>query len=416
MPAHCPLTAAPELKFWANSLLLNGGLVLHNQIANMTRQLDVGVRQLALDIHWIPELDEVLVCHASDAADQLCPLLEAASPDIPCNETTGLYDYGVHTGCSPNDPTWLEVLTDLSDWVKRPENQDEFVVFFIENQADNAPAGAVVQPITTTFGTHLLTPAKLDAWRTQTGRTWPTVYEAVHDIGANAMFWVTNAYTFADSADALITVNSNIVYPDSMVKHFTGCPPTSNREFDSYYEDDTKYVFDILGYQSNSDGNVDVGVIDKETGRQIVDCQLTACFDLLNDADLRGMSWTWAENNFTRTCSQELACVVASDDGWLNYRCDEPSLGRICVSQNRQAWTTTAGSCPVGYTYDIPRTATESVTLRTSLPGYYKGYLNVTTTYDPDMQYCKEWQQGAASSLSAGLVSLVAVVLAFANI
>ena len=89
-----------------------------NQIYSMFDQLQMDVRAIEMDVHWVPSAygnaktgyKAVTLCH-------------------------GQVQSGVHVGCSIDRP--LEYgLSELRTWLERPENRREVVLLYLENNLD----------------------------------------------------------------------------------------------------------------------------------------------------------------------------------------------------------------------------------------------------------------------------------------
>jgi hypothetical protein len=92
-----------------------------NQIYSMFDQLQMDVRAIEMDVHWVPSAygtaktgyKAVTLCH-------------------------GQVQAGVHIGCSIDRP--LEYgLSELHTWLNRPENRNEVVLLYLENNLDGNP-------------------------------------------------------------------------------------------------------------------------------------------------------------------------------------------------------------------------------------------------------------------------------------
>lgn len=92
-----------------------------NQQLTLTQQLDIDVRSLELDLHYIPRLEllgkrEVTVCH-------------------------GLGPKSADLGCT-NEPPFAKVLPQITTWLNTPGHTDEVILLYLEDQMDNAEAYA----------------------------------------------------------------------------------------------------------------------------------------------------------------------------------------------------------------------------------------------------------------------------------
>jgi hypothetical protein len=91
-----------------------------NQLYSMRDQLDMDVRAIEMDVHWVPSVfgtaatkkHAVVLCH-------------------------GEVMRGVHVGCTIDRP-FREGLRELRQWLTRPENAHEVVLLYLENALDNS--------------------------------------------------------------------------------------------------------------------------------------------------------------------------------------------------------------------------------------------------------------------------------------
>ncbi|MFL5870414.1 MAG: hypothetical protein ACJ75R_04990, partial [Solirubrobacterales bacterium] len=85
-----------------------------NQQIKIVDQLDLGVRSIELDLHWIPSLSPYggfspVVCHGTDK----------------------------HVGCSIEKPLG-PVLDEIGGWLREPEHRDQVLLLYLEDHLDNA--------------------------------------------------------------------------------------------------------------------------------------------------------------------------------------------------------------------------------------------------------------------------------------
>ncbi|WP_255246003.1 hypothetical protein [Mycobacterium persicum] len=90
-----------------------------NQQLSLTQQLDIDVRGLELDLHYIPRLEllgkrEVTVCH-------------------------GLGPTNGNLGCT-NEPPFAAVLPQIKNWLNTPGHTDEVILLYLEDELQDAAA------------------------------------------------------------------------------------------------------------------------------------------------------------------------------------------------------------------------------------------------------------------------------------
>ena len=191
---------------------------------------------------------------------------------------------------------------------------------------------------------------------------------------------------------------------------YMGTCPNNLGSFESYKEDATFFVFTMLGYNLVRDGRTDTGVLTETKAQQITDCAMSACFDLISDAKLRTVTWSWAENNYLYSCSADHTCVYVTQDGWKNGLCE--NIVKACVNEtNRVDWVA-AGTCPDGYKNDHPRNALEAKAARflVSQGGLSRMKLDIVAEYDPERAYCRD--SSSARTVVSSVVAIAAVAIA----
>jgi len=88
-----------------------------NQQLSLTQQLDIDIRSVELDLHYIPRLEllgakAVTVCHGQ-------------GPEA------------FHLGCT-NEPTFAKVLPEIAAWLNKTASSDEVVLLYLEDAIKNA--------------------------------------------------------------------------------------------------------------------------------------------------------------------------------------------------------------------------------------------------------------------------------------
>jgi hypothetical protein len=89
-----------------------------NQVYSMTDQLRMDIRAIEMDIHWVPSR------HGNKTTGYKAVVL--------CH---GQVQQGVHVGCT-NDRWFPEGLDEFAAWMHRPENANEVVLLYLENNLD----------------------------------------------------------------------------------------------------------------------------------------------------------------------------------------------------------------------------------------------------------------------------------------
>jgi hypothetical protein len=105
---------------------------ISNHWVTVTDQLNLGARHLELDIHYF--LGSIRICHAGGVhLKSLNRIVERLSKLL---NTTIHWDSET-LGCfSTKYPTLIDALNEINDWMSKPENQNEIIFIYFDNQQD----------------------------------------------------------------------------------------------------------------------------------------------------------------------------------------------------------------------------------------------------------------------------------------
>jgi hypothetical protein len=96
-----------------------------NQIYSLTDQMRMGIRAIEIDVHWAPSLDGL-------------PQDGGKAPIVCHGEVVSAGPATVHAGCSIE--VHLRVrLAEVRAWLDRPENANEILMIYLENNMDDDP-------------------------------------------------------------------------------------------------------------------------------------------------------------------------------------------------------------------------------------------------------------------------------------
>lgn len=98
-----------------------------NQVYSLTDQLQLDVRVVELDLHWVPS-----IFGSAATGGRWVTLCHGNSNEVPSTGVT------VHVGCTIDRPL-QDGLQELATWLKA--NPDEVLLVYLENQLNNDPAG-----------------------------------------------------------------------------------------------------------------------------------------------------------------------------------------------------------------------------------------------------------------------------------
>ncbi len=323
-----------------------------NQQLSLTEQLDIDIRSLELDLHWIPRLERaggggVSVCHGR-GADEL------------------------HVGCT-TEALVGDVLPEIAAWLDRPENRDEVLLLYLEDNIGTAEGYVeTISALDAAFGTRIYRPSQTGADCTTLPLT--LTRDGVRAAGAQVVLvgscaagWGSRVFNWNPSH-----VESG---DTSAYRAFPTCDGTYSRAvYDTrmvrYYEDSTFVATAIDPTASSSD--VEADMLTPERVRWMSQCGVNLYgFDQLlpGDGRLDAAVWSWVPG---APDPAEGACAVQRSDGrWVTRPCTE-RRAVACrtddgswVLRGPVPWEAARGACTsAGAAFASPRTGYENARLR----------------------------------------------------
>jgi hypothetical protein len=329
-----------------------------NQQLSLTQQLEVDIRALELDLHFVPNLaaggsNAVVVCHG-EGPDQ------------------------ANFGCT-NEPRFSEVLPQITAWLKAHPSQ--VIVLYLEdelgaaagysetvsvlNSALRRPDGSsmIYRPSASQMTTKGCANLPLDISRDGVRAAGAQVVL----VGACRSGWASDVYGWDD----------NHVESGSTPKYrpFPSCDATYPRSvYDSklvrYYEDSTFVSAAVDPTQSPAQAQADALSPDRVASMTRCGVNLFGFDQLLpHDGRIEASIWSWAKGQPDATGGR---CTVQRSDGrWLTRPCRSR---RLAACRTAAGWALTSRSVAYsgagsacrkrGAAFDLPRTGYESSQLR----------------------------------------------------
>lgn len=344
-----------------------------NQQLTLTQQLDIDVRSLELDLHYIPGLlgllgpKTVTVCHGQGA------------------------EVG-HLGCT-TEKAFTKILPEVASWLNKPANANEVILLYLEDNLGSAPAYAsaidtiakvlkrpdgsslVYQPDPTQKAANGCVPLPLDTTRDAVraagarvvivGKCAPGWSSAVFDWnGVHVESGRTSAYKPFPTCDATYGAST---YANQLVRYF----------------EDTTLVSTLL---NPSRPPADPEALTPEKVEAMTDCGVNLFgFDQLlpEDGRIQSTLWSWAPDEpkvATGTCT-----VQGADGRWSAAGCTDL---RPAACLNGEVWSITApvlaadaeAACAaLGATFGLPRAGDQNARLR-AVAGTEPVWLDHTVT------------------------------------
>lgn len=334
-------------------------VILANQEFSMTDQLNMGVRFVEVDPHYV--FGEVRMCHAGGAhlwwLDDILWLV---------GELTGhTIDFdSAQIGCAPFDRPFESGIAEIAEWLARPENAGEVVVLYLDDDAELQEWGKldlVLDPLQRHFGNMTLPVGDIDA---RYGGRWPSRRQLVADgrrvIVANNLDYGPpyDEQWFGHFWKEQLNVN-NLTYP--VCKGAGGD------------EGVWRFLSDSTIYSVFYNGPAR-GLINETTLPLLYRCGVTfPCTDQLSPYLGAFSVWSWAPGQPApgRGANESCTAVSAPPDGrWFTAPCAEsrPVACRSNVSDavwvvtwlRPEPFATAASACPEGFAFVAPRNGFET--------------------------------------------------------
>jgi hypothetical protein len=329
-----------------------------NQQLTLTQQLDIDIRAIELDTHWLPALNaaggHVVVCH-------------------------GQGDSEANLGCT-TEPPLTDVLPEVDNWLVAHPSQ--VILLYLDDNF--GPAAAYAETV-----------ADLDAdLRRPDGSSLiyrPQSSQITSRGCADMPLTVSRDQILASGAQVMIVANCQSGWSSDVFgwdrnhvesgdtaayQPFPTCDETYPRsvyssELVRYYEDST-VVSAVTGSPTASPSQYAANLLSPEKVAAMTGCGVNLFgFDqiLPDDGRLAASIWSWAPNE---PVASDGACAVQGSDGrWRTQDCGA-SLPAAC-STSGGGWTLSApttfddagSACAaVGATFDLPRDGYSNSVLR----------------------------------------------------
>jgi hypothetical protein len=320
---------------------------LTNQWITVTDQLELGIRGIELDIHYVNGL--IRICHAGGTKVQFIDdLVERIgrffNTTIRWNSRTlGCFD--------PVGPTFDRALEELSDWLKKPENAREVIVIYLDNQPHLQTWGQVLfihKSILSKFESTIFTPQMK---RDRFPNRWPSGNELL-SMGKKILF--VSRQDFGAELEPTMFSRPLLLQDQGMdsFRAFPQCAPAHQQPITQM----NRIVSYGLWYAwfKKDDSYVDAAMMEK-----VMECDNVniIALEMITPRLMESIIWSWEKNEPSRS-----GCVVLDDKTkkWKVMDCTQ-KLPIACVSvSNSSVWTLGPESdfesarCPEGLKFGFP--------------------------------------------------------------
>ena len=312
-----------------------------NQVYSLTDQLDMDIRVIELDVHWVPSI------HGTAATNGFWVTLCHGNSGNPAN---------VHIGCS-NDRPFEDGLQEVAAWLHA--HPDQFVLLYLENQlSGNTTAHELAgQLIDQYLGGLVAKPAAPCAamdWNTSEAsmlrRHQQVAIVGNCDAGAGTA-WGAYVHERGPKWDEHGDPSN---YSQAQCKEDSAAR-RADSSFRRYYEDST-WVAATAGSNPATDSLGGTSTISADATRRMVQCGVNIIgFDQLvpEDPRLAALVWSWDRDEPRATADGGGACAYqAKNTHFAASRCAAPRsaacltpAGSWRVTLAKTAWSDAAAAC-----------------------------------------------------------------------
>jgi hypothetical protein len=330
-----------------------------NQIYALTDQLRMGIRAIEIDVHWAPSVDGL-------------PADGGMAPIVCHGEVMAAGPARIHAGCTIE--VHLRVrLAEVRAWLDRPENADEVLMIYLENNMDGDPLAhqRASEAISATIGDLVYRPSgsgcsplPMEMSRTEIRASGKRVI-LTGNCGPGA--WTSWVF---ERGPRWIESSSGGDYPD-----FPACV-ASERIPNDYDAKWIRFWEDSTWLSAMVDGSRYASELGAVEARRMARCGVDMIgFDQLQPFDPRldAVVWSWAPNEPGAGECADLGADArfhAGDCGASrSYSCVN-GAGTWSVAGPAGAWSDGAAACSVaGATFSVPKNGYQNEQLKAAAGG-----------------------------------------------
>eukprot|EP01114_Cavostelium_apophysatum_P019153 TRINITY_DN6090_c0_g1_i4.p1 TRINITY_DN6090_c0_g1~~TRINITY_DN6090_c0_g1_i4.p1 ORF type:complete len:413 (-),score=50.94 TRINITY_DN6090_c0_g1_i4:270-1508(-) len=312
----------------------------YNQKISMSSQLNLGVRMLNLDLHWITNFTNALrICHGSSEVYTACNQNNWQT----CN-VVGIPRYSPEdVGCFPFDKTAQESFTEINNWLN--SNPSEVIIVDFDNQvatSERAAASTALNIVLqNTLGSKIYTPSDLSAFRGgSSGILWPSVQQL--RSASKQVILSCRDYQFDVNGNYVhgsLQTSPQFTWPVTQIKNFVSSSCSSSasgasvpipNNFNWWEEDDT--VIDLGGAGGLvHNGPVEAGYFTEDSTRNALGCGHTVRLDRVNASKMSWTVWSWDTDQPSAATVTTKKCVLVNrlTGRWSNENCACSTCGKF---------------------------------------------------------------------------------------
>eukprot|EP01117_Protostelium_nocturnum_P016735 TRINITY_DN668_c0_g1_i4.p1 TRINITY_DN668_c0_g1~~TRINITY_DN668_c0_g1_i4.p1 ORF type:complete len:607 (-),score=196.55 TRINITY_DN668_c0_g1_i4:94-1914(-) len=278
----------------------------------MTDQLNIGIRALHLDPHWV--FNATRLCHSGAQVvivDEIAKLWAEYYNETLDWDSQNLF-------CSPWDRTWEDGLKEIEEWLSLPSNSREFLFIHDDDQQHWTweKEEQVVGPIKRIFGPRLFTPNDLE--NTFHGE-WPTIEQLI-ELGFQLMFQ-SETYYGAYQGDVVFTPLLTPGWTANCIRHFTQYPDCGGYEPGDW----SNFGGESQVAAPFFDGTSMCGILVPQNIPDFVKCSPSYLgFDQVSPALITNAVWTWEEGEpIIKSDEERCASLNFKSARWTTRPCSD---------------------------------------------------------------------------------------------
>ena len=322
-----------------------------NQNVTITKQLDLGARQLEIDVHWVFSLSA---------------LLTGFHAPVVCHALSG------GTGCTVEKPL-STVLREIGGWLRAPAHHDQVLLLYVEDDLQNQTGYQTAgQVIATQLGSLVYRPSGSGCHSMPLSLT----RDQVRAAGAQVIIVTNSCGVGSPISWQSQTFNWSSQHLETQPRSYSDYPTCGSDFSRAQYDSTMIRYFEELGHLSTLSGAGGFPI----TPAYAADMQRCGVdlvsLDFLKDGDPRlpALVWSWAPNQPSSAGS----CTTQGADGrWVASACT--GAFRPACRNAAGGWFAAAPAVPASAaasacaaesgTFDVPRTGYDNQLLHVAAGG-----------------------------------------------
>ncbi|WP_061272953.1 phosphatidylinositol-specific phospholipase C domain-containing protein [Leptospira interrogans] len=284
-----------------------------NQTYTITDQLRLGARYLELEVHWTTGKSgnkELLLCRGSNLNN--------------------------HNGCYRYDLTFEAGLNEISQWIQKPENQNEVLILYIKDRFEGH-VSEFMRTLSSKLGTLLYRHQSRDCLN-QSPMVMPKLEDMVKSTNHRIFLTSNNCYSpeLSDTWGYYFRKDPFVSFQPSGFRGYPDC----NFSRETYHNSLVRVYNDTIAKNANDRG----GSFTNSNIQSMLACEVNLFgFDQFNANFAKQAVWSWdsATNQPLNREDQEHCARISVNGRWSTHHCDM-NLKFACKDRNTGNWIITS--------------------------------------------------------------------------